>query len=426
MAVPLRMPLVGARSRAARGVSPAPTRPLPWVSSLLYGAVLLAGVFYDLVGNDGPHVGRMIGFVAALAALMALDVAERRRYLVRTPTRPAVVLLVVRVLLLLVVAALDSAGLSRPLFVLIPFTAYFAFGRVTSLALAATELGALLAGLALTVPGWYSDLEHVSDVLMFTIGLVLALSMAAVAAGEQQARGRLELVHRELETSHARLTAYADQVAELSAATERNRLARDIHDSLGHHLTAIAVQIEKASAFRTRDPAAADLALRDAQSSARRALDDVRRSVHALRDEAPAVSLSDALADLVAQVRDEFLTVTLAISGEQHGYGDAPLTALYRAAQEALTNARRHAAASRVDVAVEFTEFAAHLMVADDGRGLPESPGGPTADGRSGFGLLGMRERVHLVGGHVDITSRADFGTRVNVTVPRAPTAATR
>ena len=92
---------------------------------------------------------------------------------------------------------------------------------------------------------------------MFGLGLVLAVAMAAVAVGEQEGRARLEHALRELSDSHERLADHAERVAELSAAAERNRLARDIHDSLGHHLTAIAVQLEKAEAFRDRDAATA-------------------------------------------------------------------------------------------------------------------------------------------------------------------------
>jgi signal transduction histidine kinase len=419
MALPLALPVVRARSRMERADGPATNRPIAWVSTLLYVAVLVAGLYYDFVSGDGPHLARMAGFAVVLAVLIGLDVVERRRYVARTPTRPAVVLLATRALLLVAVAAVDGAGLSRPLFVLIPFTAYFAFGRPAGLALATTGVGVLLGGFVLTVPGWHRDLEHVSDVLMFTIGLMLALSMAEVAAREQQARSRLEQTLQELEASHARLTAYAERVAALSAATERNRLARDIHDSLGHHLTAVAVQVEKASAFRDRDAAVADQALRDARASARRALDDVRRSVHTLRDDA-AFPLSDALDELVAQVRDEGLMVTLHVSGDQLGYDGASVTALYRAAQEALTNARRHAAASRVDVTVAFTESAARLEVADDGRGLSVGGNGVLPVGHRGFGLLGMRERVHLVGGRVEVSGDAGTGTRVSVTIPRA------
>src|SRR5205814_655022 len=85
------------------------------------------------------------------------------------------------------------------------------------------------------------------------------------------------------EASRARAEAYAGQVAELAAITERNRLARDIHDSLGHHLTAIAIQLEKATAFRQRDPTASEQALVDARRSTQYALEDVRQSVGQIR-----------------------------------------------------------------------------------------------------------------------------------------------
>ncbi|MFI7017011.1 sensor histidine kinase [Streptomyces sp. NPDC050164] len=105
------------------------------------------------------------------------------------------------------------------------------------------------------------------------------------------------------------------------------------------------------------------------------------------------------------------------VSGDEEGRGGAELTALYRAAQEAVTNACRHARASQVTVAVRLAGGAARLEVTDDGRGFaPEA----TA---AGFGLLGMRERVHLVPTNVDVESSPGAGTRVTVTVPRGTTA---
>ena len=188
------------------------------------------------------------------------------------------------------------------------------------------------------VPGWYRDANYVSDVLMFGMGLVMAIAMADVAAREARSAAR---------------------VAELSVATERNRLARDIHDSLGHHLTAISVQLEKAAAFRERDPAVAEQALADARASARRALEDVRTSVGALR--AP-VSLRAALATARRAGRR--------CPGTERDIDPATVTALYRAAQEAVTNARRHGAAGHVAVAVTFGAADTRLVVTDDGAGF--------------------------------------------------------
>ncbi|MCX4555118.1 sensor histidine kinase [Streptomyces phaeochromogenes] len=372
--------------------------PVRWVPPLLYGAVLVGGLYYAAAGlgdGPGPSVWRTVGFVAVIGALFALEAAGHRRPTARLP------LLLARCALIVAAVVLDASDLAQVLFVLLPFTAYFAFGRTTALALGALCLAGLLTLYVLTAPGWYRDLEHVSDLLMLTVGLVLALSMAAVAVGEQRAR-------RELED-------YAAQVAELSAATERNRLARDIHDSLGHHLTAMSVQLEMASDFRALDPDAAQRALNEARRSVKLALGDVRQSVRALRGEAAHPTLSAALAGL-AHGGEARPVVTVEVTGDEDGLGAAELTALYRAAQEAVTNARRHARATRVTVAVLLAEDTARLVVTDDGRGfVPDTA-------VSGFGLLGMRERVHLVAGNVDIDSGPDVGTRLTVTVPRGKT----
>jgi signal transduction histidine kinase len=385
---------------------------------MVYGVVLVVGLYYSVagLGTGTSQPVRTAAFVTAIAVLFGLEAVERHRYAIRTPPWPAFALLLARLGLFAAVAAFDNSGLSRVLFVLVPFAAYFTFGRAVSLALAGLCLIVLLASYMLWVPHWYTDANYVSDIVMFCIGLVLAISMAGIAVGEQEGRVRLEGTLRDLETSHAQLTAYAAQVADLSTAAERNRLARDIHDSLGHHLTAIAVQLEKASAFRDRDQGVAQQALADARSSARRALDDVRLSVRALRTESAPFSLSAMLADLVRQADDDHPRVTLSITGGESGTGQAVLTVLYRAAQEALTNARRHGKARNVSVSVTFGDSGARLVVADDGCGFSAPP--PAGAGRDGFGLLGMRERAALVGGTVEIESRPGAGARITVAVP--------
>ncbi|MBC2904316.1 sensor histidine kinase [Streptomyces cupreus] len=383
--------------RTDTGPPPAtPSRPVPWVAPLLYVAVLLAGLT-AAAHNSSLATARTAAFVVGLLLLLLLE---------RKPVRPPLAVLAARVVLIVAVAALDDSGLSRALLVLVPFTAYFAFGRTAALALAGGCVAVVLALYTFTAPAWYADPEYVSDLLMLLIGLVLALSMAAVAIGEQRGRARLE--------------EYAARIAELSATHERNRLARDIHDSLGHHLTAIAVQLEKAAAFRDHDPDTADQAVADARRSAGRALDDVRTSVRALRDDRAApFPLPSALADLVRESNDGRIEVSLQVDGEPYdalGPDGAALTTLYRAAQEALTNVRRHADARHVSVFLTFGAAGARLVVADDGRGF--RPGAVTVS--QGFGLLGIQERTRLVGGTVGIDSAPGAGTRLTVEVPRA------
>ncbi|MEU5256565.1 sensor histidine kinase [Streptomyces longwoodensis] len=359
------------------------TRPVPWVPSVLYGAVLCGGVYYAAIG-PGPGV-RTLGFAGLLCALMVLDARE-------WPVAPGAVF-ALRAVLLGAVAALDPSGLSRVLFVLLPFLAFFVYGRTVSVVLGAGCVAALAGVFTVRVPHWEVRAAYISDLLMFALGVVLALAMAAVAVREQQARARLE--------------GTLAQVAELSAERERNRLARDLHDSLGHHLTAIGIQLEKAEAFAPLDAAGSAQAVAHARWSANRALDEVRASVRALGPEAdpqPA-GLGRALTDLVHHLDGGSGRITLEVSGTER----RPLLVLYRAAQEGLTNACRHSGATRVRVDVAYEEQGAVLRVADNGGGLG------TAE--EGFGLTGLRERLRLAGGSVDLRS-SPAGTVLTVRVP--------
>jgi signal transduction histidine kinase len=373
--------------------------PLRWIASVMYAAVLLAGIYFAAAGlSPDWSPGRLAGFVVALLVLLAVEQIEKIEQIAQSGGHQRALLLV-RVVLLAVVFACDPAGFARVLFVLVPFFAYFSLGPRWSVALAAGYLLAATVQATFT-RGWHTDPEIVSDLLMFFIGMVLAVATAAVADRQRRSRLRAERLVDEL-------SAAQQQIAELSAATERNRVARDIHDSLGHHLTAISVQLAKAEAFRGRDPAVADRAVSDARRAAGRALSEVRQSVSALRAE--PFSLAGAIAALADGLDDAGFRVSVELSGSEAGHARDGLEALYRVAQEALTNARRHADADLVRVALRFGA-AATLEVADNGRGF-------TVHTASGNGLPGMRERLAALGGVVEIDSAPGRGTRVTASV---------
>lgn len=364
---------------------------MPWVPPVLYAAVLTAGLY---AGAAGLGDTRPVALIAGLALLVAVDLIERRGRGSR------VLLFAVRVALYLLVVAADGSGVAKALFVLVPVIAYFSFGRAVSIATAVACLAALVVANVVAAPRWWTDLERVTDLLMVALGLLLAITMAAVAVEERRLRTRLE-------AGNDRLRAYAAEVAELSTVAERNRLARDIHDGLGHRLTESAILIEQAAAFRSSDPAAADRALVEAHRAVRQALDEVRQSVRALHPE--AFRLSTAVAGLGGGA------VSIDVTGDEDGHPLPVLTAVYRAAQEGVTNARRHAGAGRITVRLAFEPSAVTLVVADDGCGFV--PGGPGSEW-VGFGLTGMRERIAEVGGNVDVDSRPGAGTRLTVSVP--------
>lgn len=375
------------------------SRPVSWVAPTVYGAVLVAGLMFAAAARDTrPSPAMTAGFVVLLGLLALLDLVEARH---RPGPGATAGLLLARVALMAGVVALDGSGLARILFVLVPFTAYFAFGGRVAVALGTGGVLALVLWQVAAVPAWWRSTERVSDLLMFAVGMVLAVSMAAVAVDEQRARARLRETTSEL--------------AALSAAAERTRLARDIHDSLGHHLTATSIQLEKAAAFRDLDPAVAAQALAAAQGSTRRALQEVRRSVAALRADTTPFSLGTALREMARHVDGP--TVDVEVTGDEHVVDVETLTTLLRTAQEGLTNALRHGSPSRVRLTARLAPHEARLIVADDGGGF--HPGTRPDDG---YGLIGMRERVHLLGGHVDVDGGLGSGATITVTIPAQAT----
>lgn len=214
-----------------------------------------------------------------------------------------------------------------------------------------------------------------------------------------------------LTEANERLQAQAAYVEELAMAKERNRLAREIHDSLGHALTTMAVQLEAAGALHTTEPARALGAVNQARTLAQEALADVRRSVGTLRVETDTRVLSDRLQALL--VSDEKLAVRFALLGEPRVLSAEKEHALFRAAQEGLTNVRRHAQARTAVLTLDYgNERVVVMSVTDDGHGLR------SAMATSGFGLKGLRERAAALGGRVVAADAAEGGFLLRMEVP--------
>ena len=187
---------------------------------------------------------------------------------------------------------------------------------------------------------------------------------------------------------------------------ERNRLAREIHDSLGHYLTVVNVQIEAARAVMESDSDQALDALNKAQSLTKEGLGEVRRSVAALRaSPIEGKSLPDLIEGLVEECRVAGIVAEFTLSGEHRSLSMAQKQTLFRAAQEGLTNVRKHARASRVDVLLEYEgEKVVRLHIEDNGVGIDPD------ELENGFGLLGIQERVQLLGGKVRVESVPNQG----------------
>ncbi|HEY7020182.1 MAG TPA: sensor histidine kinase [Ktedonobacterales bacterium] len=229
-------------------------------------------------------------------------------------------------------------------------------------------------------------------------------------------RARAEALVAELEAAQRQLRAYAAESEELAISRERNRMAREIHDTLGHYLTILAVQLETALKMEELGDARLHAELVEARRAAAECLTEVRRSVAALRPaDLTTLSLPDALARLVSEYEalDPTIEIALDIEGSADGLDLEQRLALYRCAQEALTNVRKHSGASRALLRLRVDESKAEFLALDNGRGASSD-----SEKAPGFGLLGIRERIALLGGKSSMGPEQGKGWRVQVTLP--------
>jgi signal transduction histidine kinase len=215
--------------------------------------------------------------------------------------------------------------------------------------------------------------------------------------GRERAEGLVEELH-ESRAAHA----------ESAAAAERGRVARELHDVLAHSLSALALQLEGTRLLardRGADPEVVD-AVERAHHLAAEGLDEARAAIGALRgDELPGPERLQQLAEAFSG------DCRVTISGTPHELSSEARLAIYRTAQEALTNVLRHSDAERVEISLAYEDGGTRLVVED--RGVPVAVGAPGA----GYGLTGMRERAELLGGRLGAEPTAD-GFRVELWLP--------
>lgn len=320
------------------------------------------------------------GWVLIVVASAAL--AFRRRY----PVPVAVIVLVANALYY---PLIDPDGALLVTLIIALYT----------LAAKGRQVAAVVIGLLAVIASAYGEFGSASSPLG-DAGLFLLLSwlVAAVALGGV-ARSRRAYLH---EAQHRARDA------------ERLRIARDLHDALGHNLALINVQAGAALHGLDRDPDQAATALASIKEASKGALQELRKTLGMLRqiDEqaptAPAPSLA-RLTELTSRAQDAGLGVQVTSEGEAPVLPPTVDQAAYRIVQESLTNVARHAGASTVVVRIRYDPDAVSVVVEDDGRG------GPVEDGS---GILGMRERANAVGGSLEVSDRAEGGLRVSARLP--------
>jgi signal transduction histidine kinase len=274
-----------------------------------------------------------------------------------------------------------------------------------------------------------------------TLALAAVLGLLAVAApivvGAIETSGKLGVgtwivgilfpwligrtVRRQAELSAA-LEASRRELAEQAMLDERRRIARDVHDFVGHGLAGVMLQVTSARHVLRRDPEAAEEALRAAEEVGRRSMRELRRTVALLRSDddldptqlAPPVPVAGDIPALVEEARAGGLDVELRLDGGLPGLEPGVGVALYRIAQEALANAARHAPQARTMVEIDVDADAVSLVA--DTRG-PVAPVAAGEGERRRYGVVGMRERAAALGGELTAGPTVE-GWRVSCRLP--------
>lgn len=281
--------------------------------------------------------------------------------------------------------------------------------------------GAVVTSLLLLLL-WYFGLltsDHFRLTLFVSI-LTIVLPgwlIARLMTQQRQQRAALAAAAKEQARTNEQLVHYAASLEELTISRERNRLARELHDTLAHSLSAVTVQLGAVETLWGSNPDAAKDLLTQADSSARGGLEEARRALQALR--------ASPLEDLGLVLALEALTNDAAERTSATLHVDMPeenLTflephveqSIYRVAQEALENCVRHAAAQQIWVTLSHSNEMIELLIRDDGQGFDPSREAPSGH----YGTAGMKERASVIGGKLLITSEMDEGTTIRLTVP--------
>jgi signal transduction histidine kinase len=249
--------------------------------------------------------------------------------------------------------------------------------------------------------------DFVWDVITFTVAWIIGFAVGDKYREVDEAKERAALAEREREDRARR-----------AVADERARIARELHDVVGHSVSVMTVQASAVRRLLEPDQEKVREALEVVEQTGREALAEMRRMVGVLRhpEEAPALAPQPSLEQiekLVQQTREAGLPVELRVEGEPVQLPTGVDLTAYRLVQEGLTNAVKHARAGRAEVLVRYGAGHVELTVSDDGCGEGEGDG----DG-GGHGLVGIRERVTVYGGKLEAGSRPEGGFRLRARLP--------
>jgi signal transduction histidine kinase len=363
-----------------------------------YFAVVALSVATAVFVTRNASPVRELGAVGCIAVMSALHATAGRKLVRAGAGNITSLLLTLAYIVLFGLAVLADPSATWMLFAVIPVI--FQMVRLGTAVVLVVVVNLVPVAAAMTESVEAARMQALIAVISACGGIWLGFWISGVM---KQSEERATLID-ELESSRAEVARLSH---EAGVATERARLAGEIHDTLAQGFTSIITLLQAA------DPELADERLALAVRTAKENLAEARALVAALSPSALASgSLPDSVRRQAARFTEETGTpATFRISGDERELPTAVAVVLLRATQEALTNVRRHAQAREAAVLLAYTPLNVRLVVRDDGRGFP-------AGSAAGYGLTGMRSRAEQVDGVLTVRSDADTGTTIELEVP--------
>ena len=384
------------------------------IALVIYVGVFLIGLFDWLfsssppkgIFNFGPTIG-LILFCISMVLLICLEMIRPTRVL--ASQQYAVFHLVGITILAAIAISITKHHYGELLLLIAVLFAQLTFNRWVTISTVITTSFVLFSQMAFGPRGDFISMNDIQKLMNYAVLLSLIFLMARLIKQESDNGLKLKSLHTDLQNTHAQLQASSDEVTALAVVNERNRMSRDIHDGIGHHLAAINIQLEMAIKLKESDPSTSLESITLAKSAAKEALNDVRKSIGTFSKHEETFNLKEAISLLIERFESEDLAISAAVDGDEIYWPQYLRQGLYRIVQEGLTNVHKHASASRVKIWLQFTSEKTRLRIIDDGIGFDLN------QVSKGIGLPGMLERVESLGGTIDFDSREGEGTVIDI-----------
>lgn len=375
--------------------------------SLFYLLVLMIVIVQNIFSNYGFSSISLIQWIFIGSGFLTFIILEIIEWVVY-PKRPYFLLTIlltgIRIIVFYFIYISEPTGIGSSIIGYILYTLCFYINPLIVLPL-----------LLVVLYAFYQDIHLIWQRSDFQIGylyelfsFVMFYLIAVVIRLDDRTRRQNQSMVNQLEH-------YATNSISLGKQEERNRISRDLHDSLGHQLVAVNIQLQKAVAYRAINADESYESINKAQQATNDAIKELRQTIKDLREYESQTNLEEDLNKIVQNVRENGLEVDYDFTGNPSAYPEFTLLTLKQIIQEALTNIEKHANASLASLKISVSRKKIIVKIEDNGIGF--NPKKLKKEGH--YGLLGVEERLNVVGGRMKIQSKSNVGTKLMIELPK-------